>query len=75
MSKVSVIVTREQATEALLTRAEFPFAHLIRRFKEEHGLEFKESDFNDKSRFSFSYDGDSESDARAFKVTYFGGGA
>ena len=64
----SVIVTREQATEALDKLGELPFHHLQRRFLEEHGLKFEIKDFDDKSRFTFSR----EKDDRAFKITYLG---
>lgn len=68
-----VIVTREQATEALLQRAELPFHHLARRFKEEYHLDFKVTDFSNKSLFKFDYAGDTEENAKAFRVVYIGG--
>lgn len=68
----SVVVTRAQADEALAKSGEMPFKHLVRRFKTEHGLDFKEEDFNDKGRFSFGFVGPEESEARAFKITYTG---
>ena len=72
MSECAVVVTREQATEALFTRAEDPFRHLVRRFKEEHNLDFRVEDFNNKKLFRYHTTDPDENKQAAFKVVYIG---
>lgn len=66
----SVMITREEATEALTTRGEDAVRLLIRRFKENFGLEFKPEDFNDRARFIYDYGGESRDTAKGFRVSY-----
>lgn len=62
----SIIVTEKEVSE--LGWAWDPYTYLKVRFLIEHGLNFDESDFFDKTKFNFL----SSTDKTAYKVEYIG---
>ncbi len=65
----SVTILREEADKALETVGPLPYHYLVKRFKEEHGLDFTPSQLSEGKCFKW----EEETNGKAFRVTYLGG--